>query len=318
MLRLPSTTISLTITEVKDFERRRRFKNYLAKEDVFGPLPLRPKVPSPTKNSQGSDHGELEQTRLVIAHKPSKTETQAEDIKLLSSPPSRQLKTSKSTGSMQPKEAGRNISSGFRSPEDTGRRITLPPPFSLERRAVSDMQSLPSGRFGIGQEGQRGSLSRELPSTPTKVSRMGRSGWSTPDQSTPATGTGQRIFSSAARFVGSIVRFSRNTSPSPSVPRTETQSTIATIATGSGERATDNHRVRVYDDSIPASLQPQTPMNLPEARHQSRLNGFHTAPARAPIMRQSVSRTLKDLGPRRSEDARLQDDKFQPHYRDSV
>lgn len=37
--------------------------------------------------------------------------------------------------------------------------------------------------------------------------------------------------------------------------------------------------VRVYNDSLPASLQPQTPRNLPEARHRSRLDGLHTAPA---------------------------------------
>lgn len=37
--------------------------------------------------------------------------------------------------------------------------------------------------------------------------------------------------------------------------------------------------VRVYNDSLPASLQPQTPRNLPEARHRSRLDGSHTAPA---------------------------------------
>lgn len=36
--------------------------------------------------------------------------------------------------------------------------------------------------------------------------------------------------------------------------------------------------LRVYNDSQPASAQPQTPLNLPEARHQSRLRGPYTAP----------------------------------------
>ena len=36
--------------------------------------------------------------------------------------------------------------------------------------------------------------------------------------------------------------------------------------------------LRIYNDSLPASMQPQTPQNLPEARHQSRLLGAHTAP----------------------------------------
>ncbi|KAK0625997.1 hypothetical protein B0T14DRAFT_89973 [Immersiella caudata] len=39
-------------------------------------------------------------------------------------------------------------------------------------------------------------------------------------------------------------------------------------------------RFRIYDDSLPASSQPQTPQNLPEARHQSRLRGAFTVPAR--------------------------------------
>ncbi|KAK4205780.1 hypothetical protein QBC40DRAFT_270865 [Triangularia verruculosa] len=36
----------------------------------------------------------------------------------------------------------------------------------------------------------------------------------------------------------------------------------------------------IYDDSLPSSSQPQTPQNLPEAQHQSRLRGSYTAPTR--------------------------------------
>jgi hypothetical protein len=38
-------------------------------------------------------------------------------------------------------------------------------------------------------------------------------------------------------------------------------------------------RLHVYDDSLPAGIQPVTPQNLPEARHQSRLQGAYTMPA---------------------------------------
>lgn len=34
----------------------------------------------------------------------------------------------------------------------------------------------------------------------------------------------------------------------------------------------------IYDDTLPPSQQPQTPRHLPEARHQSRLDGSQTAP----------------------------------------
>lgn len=62
---------------------------------------------------------------------------------------------------------------------------------------------------------------------------------------------------------------------------------------------------RVYNDFLPASSQPQTPQNLPEARHQSHLRGSHTVPARYPVYpprtprpdrRRGVSR-VRDLSP---------------------
>ncbi|KAK1761481.1 hypothetical protein QBC47DRAFT_370240 [Echria macrotheca] len=37
---------------------------------------------------------------------------------------------------------------------------------------------------------------------------------------------------------------------------------------------------QIYNDALPASSQPQTPQHLPEARHQSRLRGSYTVPAR--------------------------------------
>ncbi|KUI67270.1 hypothetical protein VM1G_03193 [Cytospora mali] len=41
---------------------------------------------------------------------------------------------------------------------------------------------------------------------------------------------------------------------------------------------TPRHRIRIYDDVLPPTQQPQTPEQLPEARHQSRLPGSYTAP----------------------------------------
>jgi hypothetical protein len=35
---------------------------------------------------------------------------------------------------------------------------------------------------------------------------------------------------------------------------------------------------RIYDDTLPALMQPQTPQHLPEARHQSRFHPSYTAP----------------------------------------
>jgi hypothetical protein len=87
-----------------------------------------------------------------------------------------------------------------------------------------------------------------------------------------------RIISSAARFVESIVRFPRHSSPTPSARSTGTESTPQPTRDESNSTVVDTARFRVYDDSLPASAQPQTPLNLPEARHQSRLYGAYTAP----------------------------------------
>ena len=62
-------------------------------------------------------------------------------------------------------------------------------------------------------------------------------------------------------------------------------------------------RLRVYNDLLPASSQPQTPQNLPEARHQSRLRGSYTAPARAtspqPTWTPTPARSQRRFGRRR-------------------
>ncbi|AEO71061.1 uncharacterized protein THITE_2147767 [Thermothielavioides terrestris NRRL 8126] len=62
-------------------------------------------------------------------------------------------------------------------------------------------------------------------------------------------------------------------------------------------------RLCVYNDLLPASSQPQTPQQLPEARRQSRLQGSYTAPARPmsprPPWTPTTSRSRRALTRRR-------------------
>jgi hypothetical protein len=67
-----------------------------------------------------------------------------------------------------------------------------------------------------------------------------------------------------------------NTVPSPPNDSSESGEAEATTSTPSARMS----HLRIYNDSLPRSVQPETPQNLPEARHQSRIGGFYTVPAR--------------------------------------
>lgn len=60
---------------------------------------------------------------------------------------------------------------------------------------------------------------------------------------------------------------------SPTPRRSQRQSPNDLLPTGT------RGQFQIYDDSMPASSQPQTPQHLPEARHQSRFHPSYTAPA---------------------------------------
>lgn len=152
MIRLPPTTLSLTMTEVKEFERHFRFKKYLAKEDALGQLGHRPRSNVATVRTDFERaHSDTNQPISEInSQDPSPTNIQ-ESPRLLACLPLRQSKTaagsarSSSHGMQSSSQSGTSSSSNRPHPPGWGNLpIPLPPPFSREKRTVSDAQSLPS------------------------------------------------------------------------------------------------------------------------------------------------------------------------------
>ncbi|RFU34561.1 hypothetical protein B7463_g1815, partial [Scytalidium lignicola] len=87
-----------------------------------------------------------------------------------------------------------------------------------------------------------------------------------------------------------------NITPSVTPQRVQTIQTSLPIT--SIPLFTTPHRYQVYNDTLPSSIQPQTPDQLPEARHQSRYHPSYIAPVgnssptRHPLLDNIRSRTL--------------------------
>ncbi|KAI1474136.1 hypothetical protein F4774DRAFT_401673 [Daldinia eschscholtzii] len=306
MLRLPPTTLSLTMSEVKEFERHLRFKKYLAK-DSLGKLPIRTKRAVLVAESFESEYDDVNQSTPEPAPKGSSDTPVKEKSKLPACPPQRPLKLSgdsiesSSQGIPSSSQSGTPSSSTLSHPMGWGNLpATLPPPFSKEKRSMSDAQSLPSayGSMQVQPRRDSSSPSQEPPETPLRRSslRMARTDIRSGSLSLRSR---RPLVSSAVRFVESIVRSpNRNPSSNPS-PRAASSEPVSPargdeLESGSGTEL----GFRIYDDSLPASSQPQTPLNLPEARHRSRLHGSYTAPlpraASRSVYRASTGHGLRD------------------------
>ncbi|KAI1097565.1 hypothetical protein F4804DRAFT_347072 [Jackrogersella minutella] len=282
MLRLAPTTLSLTMTEVKEVERHLRFKKYLAKEDAFGKLPIRAKKDDHTL--QKSIESERSDMNHPISHAVSKDLSIADNqeiSRLLSCPPRRRPKTGDNSAESDSQNLLHSSPSGtprsLNTPQPSGwgnLPMTLPPPFSTEKRSVSDAQSLPSSTQA---QPRRSDASQEPPATPPRRSSL-RVAYTEIHSASPPLRGRRRFVSSAVRFVESMMTSPRrgSTSPSPQISRPDSGSSVREGDLGFTRPLEPGFRI--YDDSLPASSQPQTPHNLPEARHRSRLYGSYTAP----------------------------------------
>ncbi|KAI1382773.1 uncharacterized protein F4822DRAFT_435150 [Hypoxylon trugodes] len=290
MLRLSSTTLSLTITEVKEFDRRLRFKKYLAREDSLGKLPIRTKKVPVVQRSIESEHeqDDISQSTQGTISKDYPIPGIETSPRRLAYRPRRPRRSGGDSAESSSQGIPGSSQSGnptlLNTPRPTGwgnLPMTLPPPFSREMRSVSDAQSLPSTRHDGQTQAVRTDAAQEPPETPPRRSSLRATQTDIRSNSPTPRGNGRRLVGSAVRFVESMVRSPSYGSPSSdSSPSSHTFSSFSSSPTQDRSQSMSRSelRLRIYNDALPASSQPQTPHNLPEARHRSRLHGAYTAP----------------------------------------
>ncbi|OAF59318.1 hypothetical protein VC83_04370 [Pseudogymnoascus destructans] len=167
--------------------------------------------------------------------------------------------------------------------------LHLPPPFSTRSRSGSATRSLPAGNssspersLGIHHGGDAGDRSI----TPSGLVGLddiaGGQGLQQSPRSGSATGNVSSVpfrLVSAYRSRPPIGPWHLPSRSSPTTPRVSRDNRIASSAARPGPANTPYRRLHVYDERVPASLQPQTPEQLPEARHFSQYHFSYTAPA---------------------------------------
>ncbi|OBT91867.1 hypothetical protein VE01_10115 [Pseudogymnoascus verrucosus] len=167
--------------------------------------------------------------------------------------------------------------------------LHLPPPSSTRSRSGSATGSLPAGNSssterspGIHHGGDAGDRSI----TPSGLAGLddiaGGQGLQQSSRSGSATSNVSSVpfrLVSAYRSRSPIGPWHLPSRPSPTIPRVSRDSRIASSASRPGPANTPYRRLQVYDERVPASLQPQTPDQLPEARHFSPYHFSYTAPA---------------------------------------
>lgn len=282
MLRLPPTVLKLTMSEVKELDTRRRFHHYLKAED------------SATRSTKAREK-QSDVSPIQLELRPAESSPQGTELPdgtpnrrpsagSTPDPPLVDMVTSQPLGCDGQDEGPAQIVKidrleDARGPDDLdqlGRQDSSPCPVTPGPSRRRDRESL------RGQSPTPGSLKRTTPLNRQRcvlgfglTDLVYSADWgSSSSSSSPPQPSQFRSSAAPAVDVGREVGIGAGT-----------RDTIATSEDRDDQPflrrvpATPS-RLRVYNDSLPAATQPRTPHHLPEARHQSRLNGVFTVPIR--------------------------------------
>ncbi|KAI9056088.1 hypothetical protein LZ554_001017 [Drepanopeziza brunnea f. sp. 'monogermtubi'] len=172
-------------------------------------------------------------------------------------------------------------------------RLPLPPPFSTVSRSVSRAESLPSSPNHDPMIGDLpASPIRSSSTTPVRVG-SGQRNHSPPSgrtreqaegpDSSPPSGSRPSFSNLMSRTISNfrtISPFSSQGSPQTNYPSASPTPRQDRSREVSGELGpmTPSRTYQIYNDALSPDVQPQTPANLPESRHQSRYHPSYTAP----------------------------------------
>ncbi|OBT73359.1 hypothetical protein VF21_07701 [Pseudogymnoascus sp. 05NY08] len=166
--------------------------------------------------------------------------------------------------------------------------LNLPPPFSTRSRSGSATGPLAAGNSSSTERSpglHHGGDTGDRPITPSGLVGLDDIAGGQGLQQSPRSGSAASNVSSvpfrlvsAYRSRSPIGPWHLPSRPSPTTPRVSRDNRIASSATRPGPANTPYRRLQVYDERVTASLQPQTPEQLPEARHFSHYSFSYTAP----------------------------------------